>query len=199
MIVAPRESFRWLEDLNRIAHKGSELISTRGWVQDQMVGANGQLCIVSAGHEAARETEIPGLSHVLREVLDYLGRAEGWNDDEFRYKSDVTTYLRQHQTTREVMEGTFGPQWELICYLTALFGSMSKEELENWNDGKDQVEDYAELRQRNLLREPDLHLIRARTAVSAAYIDRCEALNVQILAPSVSLYVTKIFDPTLAS
>lgn len=203
-VYRPKESSRWLEELQNIARKGSELITVNGWIQDQMTGDSGELCIISAGHEAARVTQKPGLSHALREVLDHLGHAERWNDHRDRSQVEVIDYLDQVIITEQDLESTFGPRWELVLYLVEAFGSMDKETLEGWNQDKDQVQDHWLLREIDFDFEypfgnVEARLLRARGAVVAAYVDNCVELGVTVLAPSVALMVTQALLPSLAS
>lgn len=203
-VYRPKECSRWLEELQNIARKGSELITANGWIQDQMTGDSGELCIISAGHEAAQETRTPGLSHALREVLDYLGHAERWNDHRDRSQVEVIDFLDQVVITEQDLESTFGPRWELVLYLVEAFGSMDKESLEGWNRDKDQVQDHRLLREIDFGSEfpfgtVETQLLRARGAVVAAYVDRCVELGVAVFAPSVALMVTQALLPSLAS
>lgn len=200
MIIAPQEKQYWLDSLNNLSRKGSELIQVKGWVQDQMVGDCGELCIVSAGHEAARVNRTVGLSHVLREVLYYLDHAERWNDMDQRKSYQVVNFLDQLHVTEEILEDTFGPDWVTVCYLAQMFGAMTESHLEAWNQGKDQIEDLR-LRQHidHQITIDPAQLFRARDAVCAAYIDQCEDHCVYPLAPSVSLMATKMILPSLVS
>lgn len=203
-IYCPKESSRWVDELHNIARKGSELITVNGWIQDQMTGENGQLCIIAAAHEASEVTETPGLSHALREVLDYLGHAERWNDRRDRSQVEVIDYLDQLTITEQDLEDTFGPRWEFVLYLVEAFGSMDKETLEGWNRDKDQVQDHWLLREIDLNFESpfgsvEARLLRARGAVVAAYVDNCVESGVNVLAPSVSLMVTQALLPSLSS
>lgn len=203
-VYRPKEPSRWLEELQNIARKGSELITANGWIQDQMTGDSGELCIISAGHEAARETQNPGLSHALREVLAHLGHAEGWNDHRDRSQVEVIDFLDQVTITEQDLESTFGPRWELVLYLVEAFGSMDKETLEGWNRDKDQVQDHWLLREIDFDFEypfgsVEARLLRARGAVVASYVDNCVELGVTVLAPSVALMVTQTLLPSLAS
>lgn len=202
-IFQPKEPSRWVEEINQLTAKGAELISTHGWVQDQMSGAQGEFCIVSAGHEASHVNGTLGLSHVLRELLDYYDRAEAWNDTPSRKKEEVVGYLKDARFVEEDLEAVFGPRWELVLYLAEAFGSMDKEALDSWSEGKDdQAQAYRELVEldRHLYgMDVDPRMSRARNAVASAYAERCVEVGSRIYAPALSLMVTETLAPHFAS
>lgn len=191
----PVSTDRWLRALNEIPPKASALIEDKGWVQDVMVGQEGELCIVSALHEANR---IPGLSHAVREVLTQQQRAEDWNDTPGRTKVEVVGFLEGFTITEEDLYDTFGPGWALVLYFCEFFGNMTEEEATHWVEGHNQINDYRLLQHINSQEAPDEREARAVNAVTAASNERlCSKFHLNPMGPSVALVVTKAFRPTL--
>ena len=193
----PVETSRWVDTLNSLAHEGGQLISTRGWIQDQMTGSSGELCIISAGHEAAREAETPGLSHVLREVLAYLGHGENWNDDSWRTKWDVVDYLSLFRVDESLLEEVFGPRWDYVCHLCEMFGRMDEKEVTLWLEAKDEFRDWELLQHLDAQELPRDQERRARTAVCAAMTETCIGFNLRPNGPSTGLMTAQIIRPSL--
>lgn len=195
----PVDTSHWVNHLNSIAHKGSELISAYGWVQDKMTGPHGQLCIVSAGHRAAKETGIPGLSHVLREALDYLGHGENWNDYSWRTKGDVVDYLNLFRVDESLLEEVFGPRWDYVCHLCEMFGRMGEKEVTLWLESKDEFRDWELLQHLDAQELPRGQERRARTAVCAAMSEKCVEFDLRPNGPSTGLMTAQIIRPSLSS
>lgn len=193
----PVETSHWVNTLNSLAHEGGQLISTRGWVQDQMTGSSGELCIISAGHEAAREAETPGLSHVLREVLAYLGHGESWNDYSWRTKGDVVDYLSLFRVDESLLDEVFGPRWDYVCHLCEMFGRMDEKEVTLWLESKDEFRDWELLQHLDAQELPRDQERRARTAVCAAMTETCIEFNLRPNGPSTGLMTAQIIRPSL--
>lgn len=198
-VCRPKETSRWLEELQNIARKGSELITVNGWIQDQMTGDSGELCIISAGHEAAREAETPGLSHVLREVLAYLGHGENWNDDSWRTKGDVVDYLNLFRVDESLLEEVFGPRWDYVCHLCEMFGRMDEQSIALWLEAKDEFRDWELLQHLDAQELPQDQERRARTAVCAAVAEKCIEFDLRPNGPSTGLMTAQIIRPSLSS
>ena len=197
MIIAPVDTSRRIAALNDLTFQAAYLLEDQGWVQDKMTGDAGELCIVSAGHQAAHVIDIPGLSHVLREVLDYLNHSEAWNDTPGRSKTDVIGYLSTFRVTEEHLEGAFGPDWELVCYLAEFFGKMSGEEMIEWSEGQSDLDNYELLRHLDSQQEPDPRELRARGAICAAASEMAVGYRLNPMGASVGLMASKIIRPTL--
>lgn len=199
MIVAPVEVSQRVDALNKLTFQAAYLLEERGWVQDQMTGDEGELCIVSAGHQAAHVIDTPGLSHVLREVLDDLAHAEEWNDMPGQSDTAVIGYLSTLKITEETLEAAFGPQWELVCHLAEFFGGMTYAEMEDWSGTQSDLSNYDLLWHLDDQEEPDRREIRARGAVCAAASERAVELNLNPMGPSVAFLTAKVMRPTLRS
>lgn len=197
MILTPVAQDYWLEQINKVASQGSELIDIHGWIQDQMTGENGELCIIAAGHEASKVVGAPGLSHVLREVLEYLEHDEEWNDTEGRKADEVINFLGQLKVTQDDLERTFGPGWEYVCYLAQMFNTFSEEEFKKWSSEQNDIDNYDLLRHMDNQEQPDRRETHARTAVCAAASERAEELGMNPMGPSVALTTVKVIRPTL--
>lgn len=199
MIVSPVDTNLRITALNELTPQAAYLIEEHGWVQDQMMGEEGELCIVSACHGAAHSINTPGLSHVLREVLDELGHAEEWNDMPGQSDTAVIGYLSTLKITEEALELTFGPQWGLVCHLAEFFAKMSYEEMSEWASTQNDIPNYALLQHLDDQEEPDRREIRARGAVCAAASERAIEFNLNPMGPSVALLTSKVIRPTLRS
>ena len=198
-MILPIDKGRWITSLNDLSRKSAGLITLNGWVQNSMRGENGEMCIIAAAHSAAPDVELPGMSHVLREVLNWLHRAEQWNDTPGRQKGEVITFLDHLNVTEDHLVDTFGPQWELVCYLCEFFTRMDEPQMEGWIESRDQNHDWDILRHMdNQLPVPvDRREVAARVAVSSAFSDRALGFDLRPMGPSVSLLVTKIIRPSL--
>lgn len=197
MIVTPVDTNRRVTALNDLTFKAAYLIEERGWIQDQMTGTEGELCIVSAGHEASHVIDTPGLSYVLREVLDHLAHAESWNDMPGQSDTAVIGYLSTLKVTEETLELAFGPDWESVCHLAEFFAKMSREEMVDWSGSQSDLTNYAMLQHLDDQEKPDRREIRARGAVCAAASERATELNLNPMGPSVALLTSKVVRPTL--
>lgn len=197
MMIAPVATQERIDALNKLTFQAAYLIEDQGWVQDQMVGDAGELCIISAGHQAGHVLDRPGLSHVLREILDDLGHAEKWNDASARSKTDVIGYLSRVKITHNELEHAFGPRWEDVCFLAEMFGKMSYEEMCDWVLSVNESDDYRMLVHLDQQEKPDPREIRARGAVCSAASERAAALDLPPRGPSVGLMTSKIIRPTL--
>ena len=197
MMIMPVDNSVWLDKLNSVSRQASTEIEEHGWIQDQMTGENGELCIIAAGHEASTVVEAPGMSHVLREVLDYLDHDEGWNDTPGREAAEITHYLDHLQVTEDVMYETFGPDWTKVCYLSQMFSTFTAEEMRDWSDDKDQVADWELLKHLDSQQEPLPQEVRARTAVCAAASHMAIEHNLNPMGPSVALMTSFIIRPSL--
>lgn len=197
MILSPTKPSSWLEQINKVANQGSELIDIHGWIQDQMTGENGELCIIAAGHEASMVVGAPGMSHVLREVLDHLGHAEEWNDTEGRKADEVINFLGQLKVTQDDLERTFGPGWEYVCYLANMVASYSEQEMAEWAVGQSDGNNYLLMRHMDNQLTPDPRELRARNAVCAAASERAEEFGMNPMGPSVAVMTIKVIRPTL--
>lgn len=198
-MISPVAASDRVTTLNNLTFKAAFLIDKHGWVQDMMAGDRGELCIVSAQHRAAHVSGTPGMSHVLREVLDHLGHAEKWNDAEGRNQTEVIDYLSRIKITERHLEGTFGPRWDYVCYLAEFFAKMEHDEMTEWMDSRDEETDYRMLRHLDEQEHPDRREIRARGAVCAAASERATDLWLIPSGPSVGLMTAKVIRPTLRS
>lgn len=198
-MISPVEVDARIDTLNKLTFQAAYLIEDQGWVQDQMIGDAGELCIISAGHTAAQVLDTPGMSHVLREVLDHLGYGEKWNDVKGRNKSEVIGLLSRVKITEANLEATFGPGWKLVCYLAESFARYSHDEMNDWMDSRDEYEDYAMLRHLDDQESPDQREVRARGAVCAAASERALEFNIKPQGPSAALMTSKVIRPTLRS
>lgn len=196
-MITPVEDSAWLDQINLISRQASLAINAQGWIQDQMTGENGELCIIAGAHQAAHETEALGLSHVLREVLDSIQRAEAWNDTEGRTQDEVTGLLAGLSLTESDLHSTFGPDWSKVCYLARMFGNFTEAEMTDWVESRDQHRDFQMLAHMDSQMPPDDREIRARGAVCAAASERAEEFGLNPAGPSVGILVAKIIRPSL--
>lgn len=198
-MIIPIDKGRWVNSLNDLSRKSAGLITLNGWSQNQMTGENGEMCIIAATHEAAREVEILGMSHVLREVLNRLHRAEQWNDTPGRQEGEVISFLNHLDVTEDHLVDTFGPRWEFVCYLCELFTRMDELQMGGWAEARDQNHDWDILRHMDgqLPLPVDRRERAARTAVCSAFSDRAIELGLLPMGPSVALLITKIIRPSL--
>ena len=197
MITLPVDDSVWIDKLNSISRQASLDIDSQGWIQDQMTGEDGELCIIAGAHQASHETEAEGLSHVLREVLDCLGHAEEWNDVEGRTQSDVVAFLSDLKVTEGLMLAVFGPEWPKVCYLAQMFGTLSEDEMRDWVDSNDQYRDYQLLMHLDAEQAPDVRERRARNAVAAAVSERSAVLKINPMGPSATWLTSKVIRPSL--
>lgn len=195
----PVDTSHWPEALTLVGRRASTLISKAGWIQDQMTGSNGELCIIAGAHEANRGAAPLGLSHVLREILEANQRAESWNDTEGRTQEEVVGFLSGLTVTEDDLHSTFGPKWPVVCYLAEMFGRFSKEQLVDWMDSRNEESDYLILRHMDEQEEPDQRDRNARNAVCASASDACERHSIKPKGPSVALLVTKLVRASLVS
>ena len=197
MMVMPVDKSVWLDRINSVSRKASSEISSKGWVQDYMEGDNGEACIVSAGHRVSDQIDAAGMSHVLRELLDFKDQGEVWNDAPGRSQSEVEALLSSFEVTEELMAEVFGPEWALVCYLAQMFATFSEEEWSDWSSSRNEKWDHQILQHLDDQQEPLPQEVRARTAVCAAASHMAIEHNLNPMGPSVALMTSFIIRPSL--
>lgn len=101
-----------LEKLKDVLIRSADHVDEHGHHQFDMWEGKA-CCIMGAPRMVDHESSY---SHILRDVLAYLGYDEVWNDTPERTKQEVVDALRGsvHKITPELMQSIYGPRWRAI-------------------------------------------------------------------------------------